>query len=857
MREEDLFFAEQCTKLADTTSSALQWVHDNESLVGAQYHGLVKSLKKQASESRKLSRAAQRPLSVGIFGPSQQGKSFMMQGFISETKPDVANSIERVGRVVFGNEGEEETLLDFLDDVNPTGGRETTGLVTRFTLQKTASPAGFPVCLRLFKEIDIVKILANSFVFDLTTDAVHALEISYVSKIIADLEKEASESIIDNLAAEDIYELQEYFENSLWRHPLAKSEVGEWFWDKADYLIPRLKGDKRLKAFSLLWGEIPQFNHLYTELKAALDQLGHPEWAFAPLSAITDNTPGKTILHVLTVKEGLDSDKSNETTQLVTLDGGSALLRKPVVTALAFEMIAQLEKGLYDFLQTTDLLDFPGARSRYDTGREKFFNSSGEEYPLGEAFVRGKVAVMFDNYSADYDLNTLIACHKTAQCEVTSFPQLVEDWIQRTHGVTAAERVGKPVNILFTLTWCDQFFVEAKGQADKVVKLSNLLNVLDQFTESFQTWTPGKRFNNAFLIRNPAGSKLESIFDCKVITDKGDWIEEGIKEASHALLSEYKESFLNTTVAQDFFEDPALSWDEMIKPNDGGLTNLARALGGICKPDVKFNQIQPKAKKLVNTLQQQLHPFFEDGDIEARIKKRIADISEVINHLKPHPDLVPKFVSEFQVSEEKVRAIYLEFRRNKQQGASISKYKKIESAGVVLVSAWLDGLTNKYNNEIQASFYSLEPGHMRCVAGELEAAARLVEMPMKIDRCIENIDSFSLSAAKVADHVSTAVSVMLNEFVGYLGCKGAVRILPEPESPVFQQRVQNDLKNGLPNFPSRLSDMDVIRNDYAFSWLETLKHITKVNASSANGSLVNVEQNSRLGGILDSLEEIA
>src|SRR5690606_25115847 len=102
-----------------------------------------------------------RPMSVGVFGASQAGKSFLIGRLISPP--------QRPTQVVFG-EGQATTRLNFLTEVNPQGGKETTGLVTRFSVQPQATPADFPVSLRLLRESDVVAILANSFVLDLAAE---------------------------------------------------------------------------------------------------------------------------------------------------------------------------------------------------------------------------------------------------------------------------------------------------------------------------------------------------------------------------------------------------------------------------------------------------------------------------------------------------------------------------------------------------------------------------------------------------------------------------------------------------------------------------------------------------------------
>ncbi len=78
-------------------------------------------------------------MAVAVFGPSQSGKSYLISALARRgTEPVLAR---------FG-----ATRLDFVRDINPEGGQEATGLITRFTLRPAAAPEGAPVPLRLLSQ---------------------------------------------------------------------------------------------------------------------------------------------------------------------------------------------------------------------------------------------------------------------------------------------------------------------------------------------------------------------------------------------------------------------------------------------------------------------------------------------------------------------------------------------------------------------------------------------------------------------------------------------------------------------------------------------------------------------------------
>src|SRR5215207_161238 len=88
----------------------------------AQGEGLV--LRDLALRTRKLRRAWGRRQSLGLFGPSQAGKSFLVGALLSH---------ELGSLKVLARGGE----VDFLREINPAKGVESTGVVTRFS----AAPA--------------------------------------------------------------------------------------------------------------------------------------------------------------------------------------------------------------------------------------------------------------------------------------------------------------------------------------------------------------------------------------------------------------------------------------------------------------------------------------------------------------------------------------------------------------------------------------------------------------------------------------------------------------------------------------------------------------------------------------------
>ena len=145
--------ATACDDVADLTRQALAWIEDpeNADLVGAETKSLVQSMRRAGRRARRLAKAAQTRMSVSVFGPSQAGKSFLVSVL---ARPESGPLIADFG----GTDG----TLDYIREINPEGEGESTGLVTRFTMDRCPTPDGYPVRLTLLS-VPAALILAALF----------------------------------------------------------------------------------------------------------------------------------------------------------------------------------------------------------------------------------------------------------------------------------------------------------------------------------------------------------------------------------------------------------------------------------------------------------------------------------------------------------------------------------------------------------------------------------------------------------------------------------------------------------------------------------------------------------------------
>jgi hypothetical protein len=153
---------------------------------------------------------------VGVFGPSQAGKSYLVSALAHERGWRLAIKLGQDSR-------------DFLRDINPPGDRESTGLVTRFSVHEGAADPDCPVEVRLLTEADLVKILANSFFldFDPNSRTIAPIEEDDLRKARAVAEAAAGARAAPHLDDIALLELTLYIRHNL------KTRIGAF--DRADF----------------------------------------------------------------------------------------------------------------------------------------------------------------------------------------------------------------------------------------------------------------------------------------------------------------------------------------------------------------------------------------------------------------------------------------------------------------------------------------------------------------------------------------------------------------------------------------------------------------------------------------------
>jgi hypothetical protein len=578
--------------------------------VRAESDETIRTLRRSAAAFRRLETASRRKMCVGIFGPSQAGKSYLVSSLArSADAPLLANF-----------DGE---TLDFLEKINPSGEKEATGLVTRFTATRPAKlPAGKPVQLRMLSETDIVRIIGNTYYADFVHDDIPDPDPSAISKRLDELSARARGPQGDGLDLDGMTELDEYF----WRNFRGNGRVKvlrTTYWPRAVELAPKLAIEDRAQLFATVWGDTPAFTDLYRRLYQALAALGFAKEAFCGLDALVPRE--RSIIDVATLA-GLAADGDDQL-DVVNAEGRRARWPRATAAALTAELVIVVDRQPYDFFAHTDLLDFPGARSR-----EKNRDIEGMlSRPLGleGLFRRGKVAYLFERYCAERELTSMLLCIRGSNQDVWDLPLMVNDWIRETHGETPEKRTGRDIALFFILTQFDLMLGEKGGdKGDFSARWASRLeaSLLHFFgrEHSWPTqWDEQGEFRNIFWVRNTTIIN-RGLFD---YADGGG--ETGLRNDAQAMVASFRQGFAANPTVQRHFADPGKAWDEVMRLNDGGIAYLAERLRPICNPALKRRQIVALIAEEIRRIDGKLRRHLKTGSKDDEVEKKRAIARQV------------------------------------------------------------------------------------------------------------------------------------------------------------------------------------------------------------------------------------
>ncbi|MDN7143981.1 hypothetical protein KC131_25385 [Pseudomonas sp. JQ170] len=640
---------------------ALAWidqVRGNAASVEAEADGLNLRLHRARNRARDLQQAAATPMVIGFFGLSQAGKSYL----ISSLAADTDGSLE----TDFGGK-----TLDFLKHVNPTGlGKEATGVVTRFTRWAQPSPdANNPVELKLFSEIEVAKVLANTWFEDFDQERLdYEFTEERIQSALKAFEGREAENLQPGVTADDVVALWDYLKGN---YEKSVRKLADTYWPRVMKLAPRLNFRQRAQLFSILWGEQALLTDTYVQLVGALQKMGFPQTVYAPLTVLVHEENGgyvqvHNIMNV-DILGRLGTGRDVSVNVVPVRDGkpqASTGLTIAELAALTVEMTFRLSNQPKDpVVKEVDLLDFPGYRTRQKLLRiEDAASASAVEEinPIATLLLRGKVAYLFERYTDSQQMNALVLCTSTnKQSEVVTVGPVLTRWIHNTQGATAKERSKREPGLIWALTMLDTFVGSTLGieKASLPEGCENMikLTMVERFgnLEWMKDWS-GEPFNNTYLVRKP---RREDTAFVDLDTASGD---EGQFTPRHVTrLDELKQCFAENPSVKRHVKDPLDAFQAMLGLNDGGITRFSNSFKGVANVDFKLTRIEEQLQQCRTDLLEHGLYVWREEDFEQLLDKKRQKTQFLLNNLGADPDAIGELIHALQVPVEELRDLYL------------------------------------------------------------------------------------------------------------------------------------------------------------------------------------------------------
>lgn len=571
----------------DAIKKLKEWISHpaNDDLLGAHQSAVNKKLRKAGLLADRIVSASKSKPTIGVYGPSQAGKSYLTAKFAENSNGILSVKLD--------------TEYNFLKDINPAGGRESTALVSRFTTDKMNSNQDYPIKATLLNEADIVCILANSYFCD--NDEPIYPDADEFEAVLSEVQNQNVEKSFRN--SDDAHQIEVYLDQKVFPRDIREHFTPLWDVIAPIYASAPLR--ERVKVYSLLWNKNKQFSDLFMLLAETIEKLVGVTDVFLQISALLPRE--KSIIDV-SILEHLDN--SSDQHEKILCGQSEISIRKSVLSALISELYLEIQEPVRSVFDGADLLDFPGARTRF-----KKPIGETEEHGVGEFFLRGKIDYLFQKFTIDLKLDALVFCIDPGPLNVRELPNALEDWL----ALNKTNTVSSDANLFFTLTKFDTHFPDAAGnQSDELQRFENALDsgLRQPFARSETSWPlnwNGRSFKNVFPVRNP-NYPLHGYFDYQ------NGIETAVLSPKLGRLEELKNGFLNAPLVLDHIGEAEQKWSDLVSVNGGGSDYLASAIEKLDLENSKNTnlnyQLQVNAQNLVETLS----IFVQSDNAEERLE---------------------------------------------------------------------------------------------------------------------------------------------------------------------------------------------------------------------------------------------
>lgn len=589
-------------------NQGVQWTEDY--LKFEEKNKVVLDLKHSTNTLQRIHRSIDEKPVIAVFGASQVGKSYLIKNLLStEDHPlEIIHDGKR---------------YDFLQEINPPGnGAESTGVVTRFTIDKSSFCNENLVEIKLLSVKDLLITLLDTYFLD--QRKIQKPFESFVLDERLKVFEDSTTDIAQNYLTEyDILEVKSYIDNHLQKHSLLFESLNSiHYFERVSKIIEETTFDQWKLIFGELWHQNSEITQLFDHLVGAILAHDLKDRVYAPFDVILRG--GGELLDVLRLKEIF----GHQTVQIQSQDNRSISIGLGVLAALTKELVFVIPEELKEekaFLDNSDLLDFPGARSRLTLNFEDINIDT-----IGDMFLRGKVSYLFNKYSDNFNINNLLYCTNDKQLDVNELPFILESWIHSNIGFTVQQRTETlqgiecpPLFMIYTF-----FNNQLKYDLTNDIHFNEDVNTLAykwdlRFKRFFKNEiiTPTRDWDVNWTLNTPNFNNMYVLRDYKYSTDTFEGFEEDGKEHSlrsdrQTFVSAMKQTFINYDFVQQHFKNPEKTWEGAVNVGRNGSRTIIENLNTVSSNYSKVKYYIGKINEVVSHTKEILTKYLHVDDIE-------------------------------------------------------------------------------------------------------------------------------------------------------------------------------------------------------------------------------------------------
>jgi hypothetical protein len=586
--------------------------------------------------------SAKVPVAAAVYGPSQVGKSLFVGRVLQASSDDYSP----LGRDEQNGPPAYFQYLSFDTDLNPqSGSNEATALVTRFTtkdrIAANMSPE-YPVMVRALTRAQWLRVLARGFHVECQTPDRNWNQ-QQLEDMFDEVASRYSSTEVDRRWRLDLLDAYAYMRVCDRRGFQAKESVLNGLLNR----YPLSEDGYVALAANLFWDNWSSLTTLFMRINNFLSSIA------------TDAHDPAILTHWAGVRFLLDSQRAKmhdrrqsrvfknvdwSDIRLVDKEGWYVLDYKEgqgggnedleTIQASMLEMVMpclphRLNEEWRRVIESIDILDIPGMRAGRQGAEQGKRTAADTVEEQMEIVKRGKVAYLFERYTEEMLIQTLLLLARGGNLEVTAQMKYhIDIWGRARYGdeVWPTKVRDKLPALFLGITGIDEEFRNRDEYADPMLYNTRLAQLADALAEVMTDFGgEGQSFTNVYPLRYPGTWDADDQAKQKEGADK--WVKA-------------EEAFLKAPMVQKYVANAEEKWSAAITDNDGGLSLISRSWREVTTAHKKQEQLETQIKEVRTRLQQLANGWVVNADSNIDREQRKDCAERVIEWLKSNPQAI-------------------------------------------------------------------------------------------------------------------------------------------------------------------------------------------------------------------------